>query len=81
LKKPPRSKALTASQFMAIAAAGVAQCKGDEPLAAATPKEIKDIDLKRYRALRAPWDDWGHTVARGRHWAQVIAQVVLEGQL
>jgi hypothetical protein len=51
-----------------------------ERLAAAAPKDIADIDLKRYRALRAPWNDWQHTAARGRYWAQVIAQVVLEGQ-
>jgi len=51
-----------------------------ERLAAATPKDIADIDLRRYRALRAPWNDWQHTAARGRHWAQVIARVVLENQ-
>ena len=51
-----------------------------ERLAAATPKDIADIDLRRYRGLRPPWNDWHHTAARGRHWAQVIARVALEGQ-
>jgi hypothetical protein len=51
-----------------------------ERLAAAAPKDIADIDLRRYRGLRAPWNDWQHTTARGRYWAQIIAQVLLEGQ-
>ena len=51
-----------------------------ERLAAAAPKDIADIDLRRYRALQHPWSDWQHTAARGRHWAKIIARVVLEGQ-
>jgi hypothetical protein len=51
-----------------------------ERLAAAAPKDIADIDIKRYRALRAPWNDWDHVATRGRAWAQLIARLVLEGQ-
>jgi hypothetical protein len=49
-----------------------------ERLAAATPGDAAEVDLRRYRALREPWTDWTHVAARGRHWAQVIARVVLE---
>lgn len=51
-----------------------------EHLAAAAPKDIANIDLQRYRGLRPPWNDWQHTAARGRHWAQVLARVILEGE-
>ncbi len=49
-----------------------------ERLAAAAPSDAAKVDLQRYRALQAPWTDWTHVAARGRHWAQVIARVVLE---
>lgn len=49
-----------------------------ERLAAAAPTDAAEVDLRRYRALRTPWTDWTHVAARGRHWAQVIARVVLE---
>lgn len=49
-----------------------------ERLAAAAPGDIADIDLKRYRGLQAPWNDWQHLVERGRRWAQVVARVTLE---
>jgi len=49
-----------------------------ERLAAAAPSDVTEVDLQRYRALQAPWTDWAHVAARGRHWAQVIARVVLE---
>ena len=51
-----------------------------ERLAGAVPRDLADIDLKRYRGLRAPWNDWQHVVARGRSWAQVVARVALEGE-
>lgn len=47
-------------------------------LTAATPADFADIDLSRYRALEPPWNDWAHVASRGRHWAQVLARVVLE---
>ena len=49
-----------------------------ERLGAAAPKDVADVDLRRYRALQPPWDDWQHVVIRGRYWAQVVARIVLE---
>lgn len=49
-----------------------------ERLARAAPGDLAEIDLRHYRALEPPWDDWDHLVARGRHWAQVLARIVLE---
>ena len=46
--------------------------------ASAAPADLATIDLRRYRALQPPWSDWAHVVARGRHWAEVLARVVLE---
>jgi hypothetical protein len=51
-----------------------------ERLAKALPKDIAEIDLRRYRGLRAPWNDWQHTAARGREWAKLIALQVMEGE-
>jgi hypothetical protein len=47
-------------------------------LAAAAPGDAADVDLRRYRALQAPWTDWTYVTRRGKHWAEVIARVVLE---
>ena len=49
-----------------------------ERLAGAIPRDLADIDLQQYRGLRAPWNDWDYVVARGRHWAQLVARVALE---
>jgi len=51
-----------------------------ERLAAGAPSDSAAIDLKRYRALQPPWNDWQHVVARGRHWAVVVARISLEEQ-
>lgn len=48
-----------------------------ERLAAAAPRDAAEVDLSHYRALRAPWTEWRHVATRGRHWAQVLARVVL----
>jgi len=48
-----------------------------ERLAAAAPRDAAEVDLRHYRALSAPWTDWAHVVVRGRHWAHVVARVVL----
>ena len=37
-----------------------------ERLAAASPSDGAEIDLRSYRGLRPPWNDWAHLVARGR---------------
>jgi hypothetical protein len=49
-----------------------------ERLVAATPQDVARIELKRYRALQAPWNNWSHVVARGRQWAQILARIALE---
>jgi len=48
-----------------------------ERLAAALPKDLAEIDLKSYRGLRPPWNEWRHVVERGRYWAQVVARTAL----
>jgi hypothetical protein len=50
-----------------------------ERLAAAAPIDAAQIDLKEYRGLRPPWNDWSHIVTRGRDWARVLARVALGG--
>jgi len=49
-----------------------------ERLAAAKPGDLAVIDLRRYRGLRPPWNDWNHVTAAGRRWATVAARVALE---
>ncbi len=49
-----------------------------ERLAAGQPSDLAQIDLKTYRGLKVPWNDWGHVLARGRHWAAVLAREALE---
>jgi hypothetical protein len=50
-----------------------------ERLAAASPSDAGTIDLRQYRGLRSPWNEWEHVVARGRAWAPLVARVALEG--
>jgi hypothetical protein len=50
-----------------------------ERLAAADPSDRPDVDLSTYKGLRAPWNDWSYLAARGRQWAQVLAQAILRG--
>ena len=50
-----------------------------ERLAAAAPIDAPQIDLKAYRGLVSPWNDWSYVVARGRAWAPILARVVLGG--
>jgi hypothetical protein len=51
-----------------------------ERLAAASPPDRATTDLATYRGLKAPWTDWQHVVDRGRHFARVIAAMVLGSQ-
>lgn len=51
-----------------------------ERLAAASPPDRATTDLATYRGLQAPWTDWQHVVDRGRHFARVIAAMVLGSQ-
>ena len=48
-----------------------------ERLGQAQPADAASLDMATYRGLRAPWNDWGHVVHRGRAWAQVVADLAL----
>jgi hypothetical protein len=48
-----------------------------ERLTGAAPSDAPAIDLRTYKGLVAPWNDWGHLAARGRHWAAVFAAFLL----
>jgi hypothetical protein len=50
-----------------------------ERLAEAVPSDRGDVDLVTYKELVAPWNDWAHLAARGRHWADVLARTLLAG--
>ena len=49
-----------------------------ERLARATPSEKAQVDLRTYKSLVAPWNDWDHLAARGRHWARVLSGASLD---
>lgn len=51
-----------------------------ERLAAAAPKDRAEIDLKQYRGLRPPWDEWPHVAARAREWAAIASVIALKEQ-
>ena len=48
-----------------------------ERLGGAAPGDLAGIDLKSYRGLREPWNNWMYVASRGRTWAPVVAQAVL----
>lgn len=48
-----------------------------ERLGAAAPVDAPEVDLRTYKELAAPWNDWSFLSGRGRHWAQVLAQALL----
>lgn len=48
-----------------------------ERLGAARPVDADRIELSSYRGLVAPWNDWPHVAARGRVWAQTLAELLL----
>jgi len=50
-----------------------------ERLAAAAPSDAPAVDLRSYKGLVAPWNDWAHLAARGRYWASVLAGTQLRG--
>jgi hypothetical protein len=43
-----------------------------ERLAAAAPSDAPEVDLRTYKGLVAPWNDWNHLAARGRYWAESL---------
>jgi hypothetical protein len=48
-----------------------------ERLGAAKPVDAAEIDLASYRGLKPPWNDWEYVAGRGRHWSQVLADLLL----
>ncbi len=50
-----------------------------ERLGAGRPIDAAEIDLATYRGLVPPWNDWQHVVSRGQAWAQVLADLLLNG--
>jgi hypothetical protein len=48
-----------------------------ERLGAAQPVDAGEIDLASYRGLEAPWNEWEYVEERGRAWARVLADLVL----
>jgi hypothetical protein len=50
-----------------------------ERLGAAEPSDRAEVDLATYKGLLAPWNDWSHLAARGRHWAGILARGRLTG--
>lgn len=45
-----------------------------ERLASGVPADVVEVDLRTYKGLVAPWNEWPHLATRGRHWAQVLAR-------
>jgi hypothetical protein len=48
-------------------------------LALASPSDASDVDLRTYKHLLGPWNDWVYLASRGRQWAQWLARLRLEG--
>ncbi|MGH9360748.1 MAG: hypothetical protein ACRD2T_02440 [Thermoanaerobaculia bacterium] len=46
-------------------------------LAAARPADKTSVELRTYKGVVPPWDDWGHLQGRGRLWAGRIASQLL----
>lgn len=50
-----------------------------ERLGEGRPRDASEIDLATYRGLEPPWNDWQYLISRGRHWARVVADLLLAG--
>ncbi len=46
-------------------------------LAEAAPEDLAAVELRMYRGLVEPWSEWEYVAQRGRHWATVIAPLLL----
>ncbi len=44
-----------------------------ERLATASPGDAPDVELRTYKGLVGPWNDWSHLSRRGRYWAAILA--------
>ena len=51
-----------------------------ERLAAGSPHDAATIDLRSYRGLRAPWNDWDYLRSHGQRWAPAVARIALESR-
>lgn len=51
-----------------------------ERLAGADPHDRVEVDLRSYRGLIAPWNDWEFVAQRGRCHAERLASLVLRGR-
>ncbi len=49
-----------------------------ERLARAEPGDRAAVDLRTYRRLVPPWNEWRHLAERGRHWARVLGGLSLD---
>lgn len=49
-----------------------------ERLAATAPIDLDRVDLKSYKGLITPWNDWPYLQARGRFWAQTLLPLVMQ---
>lgn len=49
-----------------------------ERLAAAAPEDLGRVELRDYKGLRAPWNQWEHLTNRGRHFARILGAAALE---
>jgi hypothetical protein len=49
-----------------------------ERLAAAAPEDLARIDLRTYRGLAAPWNQWAFVAREGQRMARVLAPTILE---
>ncbi|MFH1434954.1 MAG: hypothetical protein ABIJ56_04470, partial [Pseudomonadota bacterium] len=49
-----------------------------ERLAAAHPSDAPEVDLKTYKGLKAPWNEWKYLAGRGGHWATVLSRLALD---
>ncbi len=51
-----------------------------ERLGSGRPVDAVEIDLASYRGLVPPWNDWEHVTARGRAWAETLADLLLDAK-
>lgn len=50
-----------------------------ERLAAAAPDDLGRVELRDYKGLVPPWNDWGHVSGEGRRLARILGASTLEG--
>lgn len=48
-----------------------------DKLGAARPRDQASVDLKSYKGVRPPWNNWSHLDTRSKFWAARLAALVL----